>query len=292
MAIARPTALALALVAGGCLRSTTYTCTTDSECELAAGGACEDNGYCSVPDGTCASGRRFGAGAGAYADTCVIDDPVDAAIADARTDAGTDARPDARVDAAVDAAVDAMTTVGCTSPGNATSFPPGPPCNGWGTAFANNASVQNGGGRLLITPVPAEAAATAGCTHGAVPFGADGVLVEVSQVLAGASSRTRLELSGTGLSIGVEGGQMVARAGGATRASVPFVAATMRWWRMRPIGGGGVEFETAADGLHWARLATAAGAPPATAPIRIVGDTPSAEPAPGTARIEGLNLCP
>lgn len=289
MVTARRAALALplALVAGGCLRSTTYTCTTDRECELAAGGACEDNGYCSVPDGACASGRRFGAGAGPYADTCVVDDPVDAAIADAPTDA----RADARTDAAVDATIDATTTVGCTSPGNATSFPPGPPCAGWGTSFANNASVQNSGGRLLITPVPAEAAATAGCTHTTVPFGVDGVLVEVSQVLAGTSSRTRLELSGTGLSIGVEGGQMVARAGGATRASVPFAAATMRWWRMRPIGGG-IGFETAADGLHWTTLATAAGPPPATAPIRIVGDTPSAEPAPGAARIEGLNLCP
>jgi hypothetical protein len=53
----------------GCLRTTQYRCESSSACGV--GGVCEAEGFCSVPDGACASGRRFGDAAGALAGQCV-----------------------------------------------------------------------------------------------------------------------------------------------------------------------------------------------------------------------------
>lgn len=49
--------LALAAVLGGC-SSEVFVCQHDSGC--GADGTCEGTGYCSFPDETCASGRRYG----------------------------------------------------------------------------------------------------------------------------------------------------------------------------------------------------------------------------------------
>ena len=47
----------LALPAAGCLRETAFHCATDTDCAGAgAGAACEDVGFCSVDDGSCAAG--------------------------------------------------------------------------------------------------------------------------------------------------------------------------------------------------------------------------------------------
>lgn len=83
--------LACALLAG-CLRDTSFRCTTNAEC--GASGTCEiDVGFCSEPDGMCASGHRFGSSAGSYANQCV----GDGTPSDARTDAP--GGPDAPIDA-------------------------------------------------------------------------------------------------------------------------------------------------------------------------------------------------
>lgn len=280
-------AAALTALGAGCLRSTSYPCDRDDQCVFGVQGTCEDVGYCSFPDDGCPSGRRFAEGAGPWAEQCVATTGVDAAVdgppIDARPDAATDARPDA--------AVDGGTTSGCTDPGNGTTFPNGPPCVGWGTPFADNASVQNSAGRLIITPVANEAAANGGCSRSAVPFGPGGFLADVERVLGGASSRTRLELTGTGLSLGAENGQVVARAGATLVGSRPYDPLATRWWRLRPVAGG-VGFDTSADGLVWSQFAWSAMAPPASAPLRVVADTPSAEPMPGSARFQSLNVCP
>jgi hypothetical protein len=67
----------LVLPLAGCLRSTWYTCTMNSQC--GTDGQCESNNYCSFPDSTC--GRRFGPQAGVYANQC-----VNAVIGDAGID--------------------------------------------------------------------------------------------------------------------------------------------------------------------------------------------------------------
>lgn len=59
----------LAVVATGCLRPTEYQCSGDTAC--GASGVCETTGYCSFPDGDCATGRRYNGAAGTYAGRCV-----------------------------------------------------------------------------------------------------------------------------------------------------------------------------------------------------------------------------
>jgi hypothetical protein len=277
----------LTAVHAGCLRSAPYACDEHSQCVLGADlGTCEDVGFCSFSDDACPSGSRFADGAGPYANQCVAtSSSVDAAVVDAALDGAP------ATDAAIDApGIDGGITIGCTDPGNGTPFPVGPACGGWGTSFRDNAAVQNNGGRLVITPVPNEGAANAGCDHVAVPFAAAGVFAEVDRVLDGATSRTRLELGNRQFTFGVEGGQLVARAGGTALVSAPYAAAEMRWWRMRPMGG--VLFEVSPNGTTWTVFATATAAAPASATIRIIGETVQAEPTPGSARIRSVNVCP
>jgi hypothetical protein len=81
---ARRPALALALTACGVLAAglgghgchRAFACAEDQQCLLdGLAGACEAEGFCSFPDGACASGRRFGEHASAsLAGTCV-DEP-------------------------------------------------------------------------------------------------------------------------------------------------------------------------------------------------------------------------
>lgn len=286
-------AVILALAGGGCLRSTAYTCESDSECKVGGQGTCEDVGYCSFAASDCPSGRRFGAGAGPYANECV-DERVDAAVIDGRTDARTDATvidapTDAPRDAGIDAPVDAA-PVGCLDPGNGTTFPVGAVCGGWGSPFGSNATLQQTGGRLTVT-LNAGVVSSGGCAHTAIPFAAPGALVEVERTVDGATGRTRLELSGTGWSIGNEAGMMVARANDAIVGMIAYDAITMRWWRLRP-DAGGVVYETSPDGVGWAPFASSPLAPPASAPIRVIGETTAAEGAPGSARFQSVNLCP
>jgi len=63
-------ALAIAvLLHAACLRTTQFHCADDTAC--GPGGRCEADGLCSVTDGTCTSGHRFGDSAGDLAGTCV-----------------------------------------------------------------------------------------------------------------------------------------------------------------------------------------------------------------------------
>ena len=86
---------ALAVVASmsslGCLRTTSYKCTTNAQC--GGSGVCErDVGYCSFPDSSC--GRRFGDSAGDLSNQCVAQDAgvtIDVPIS--QHDAGFDAPP-------------------------------------------------------------------------------------------------------------------------------------------------------------------------------------------------------
>lgn len=78
-------ALAFAGALVGC-KSFAYQCASSMECTQAgATGTCEPTGFCSFPDPSCESGRRYGEFAGgSYANACV-GDAADAAISiDAR----------------------------------------------------------------------------------------------------------------------------------------------------------------------------------------------------------------
>lgn len=77
--------LAAGLGALGC--HNVFTCAQDEQCRLdGAQGVCELDGFCSFPDGSCPSGRRYGQHASAaLADACVVE-PV--ATSDGTTTAG------------------------------------------------------------------------------------------------------------------------------------------------------------------------------------------------------------
>jgi hypothetical protein len=90
----------LAAASAGCLRQTTFACTTDTEC---GAGTCELVGYCSFADADCPSGRRYSEFSGDYASRCVGDDPA--------IDADPNAPDAGPADAAIDGgAADAATT--------------------------------------------------------------------------------------------------------------------------------------------------------------------------------------
>ena len=76
--------LAIALAGAGCLRSTTFHCSSNADCNA---GTCEANDYCSFMDSTCTSGRRFGDLAGNFSNTCVGDLPFGDGGVDGTTDA-------------------------------------------------------------------------------------------------------------------------------------------------------------------------------------------------------------
>jgi len=79
-----------------------------------------------------------------------------------------------------------------------------------------------------------------------------------------------------------------AMSGDSTSPTIPFDAG-IAWWRLRP-SGNNVVYETSADGETWTIQRTAAGAAPATvaASINEIVD----DPAPGTAIIDGIDICP
>ncbi len=91
-----------AVASGGCTASGTFACETDPACVLnGVDGTCEASGYCSFPDDTCSSGKRYGALAPAgIGSQCVPtqNELDDAGLADApapTSDAASDARPPA-----------------------------------------------------------------------------------------------------------------------------------------------------------------------------------------------------
>jgi hypothetical protein len=56
-----------------CAPDDVFECASDQQC--GGEGVCESTGFCSFPDATCASGRRYGALSGAFAGECVGEAP-------------------------------------------------------------------------------------------------------------------------------------------------------------------------------------------------------------------------
>lgn len=81
---------ALALLLGGCLRSTEFHCIDSTQC---GGGVCQPVGFCSFDDSGCPTGQRFGDSAGSLAGTCVAGDGIDAGVDDAPIDVPIDTAP-------------------------------------------------------------------------------------------------------------------------------------------------------------------------------------------------------
>jgi hypothetical protein len=64
----------IAMIASGCIKAAAFECTSDPQCTRAGlQGTCEQVGFCSFPDTTCATGRRFGDVSGKHTQQCVGD---------------------------------------------------------------------------------------------------------------------------------------------------------------------------------------------------------------------------
>jgi len=63
--------LALVLVGACTPVPSTYSCSASAMCVDEQQGTCEPTGFCSFPDATCTSGKRYGSLSGALADQCV-----------------------------------------------------------------------------------------------------------------------------------------------------------------------------------------------------------------------------
>jgi hypothetical protein len=88
-----------ACTASACTAHDDFACAMDTQCVAGTGaqGHCEESGFCSFPDDTCASGSRYGEyGPAGIGGVCVPARP--------ERDAGEDAAEPGEVDAAIDAA--------------------------------------------------------------------------------------------------------------------------------------------------------------------------------------------
>ncbi len=213
------------------------------------------------------------------------DDAIDDALVDGSGPDDGGPRPDA--------AGPQVNQTTCTPPGTACAFPGGLPCSCWGTRSFTNAGIGESNGRLTISPNANTAGAQGSCLRSAVPFEAPGVIAEISAVVRGAQGLTAVQLGATPnvYTLSVRDGVLVMEDGDGTVASVGYDAVAMRWWRIRPVGAQ-VIYETAADGKTWTTRGTSNRPASASYEVRVIGGTIGPQSDPGTAQIEGINVCP
>ena len=111
--------LALGAIASACQQPSAFICTSDDDCTDAGDvGSCEPTGFCSFPDGDCASMQRYGKHAGDLAGQCV---PLDGDT-DLASTTGSVAGTTVMVDDSgpVDGTTTAVTTASATSDGGST----------------------------------------------------------------------------------------------------------------------------------------------------------------------------
>lgn len=168
------------------------------------------------------------------------------------------------------------------------------PCSCWGTPVTSFATIDEVGGSLQITPAANQVGAQGACVRENVPFGGNGVIVEVSQIVTGSAGFTAVRL-GEGLDsfqISVEGGLIVMRLA-STLGSTVYDPAEMRFWRVRPLGTTSVEVQTSPDGENWLDHISVGRSPMSAYTIQLIAGTPDgSEAAPGSAVFESISVCP
>jgi hypothetical protein len=191
------------------------------------------------------------------------------------------------------AGVDGAPVTGCVTPSVSCAFPGGPPCTCWGVSSVGNAVMSEAGGSLQLTPNADTASAFAQCVRTGVPFGAAGAFLEVSRIIAGASSLTGILVGSNTdrFAIFARDTELFVEDGAGRLATVSYDPVAMRWWRIRPLSGN-VIFETAPDGKVWTQFATSTRPSSAAYDVMLYGATPLGTPTPGFAQIEGINVCP
>jgi hypothetical protein len=179
----------------------------------------------------------------------------------------------------------------CVSPGYGDSFDEAFPCNAFGMPIVTNGGLATSNGTLTITP-NANANAMAGCARPSSAFGAAGAFVEVSQA-APSPSQTVLvvQVGAKTAGITVQPPFIVYLDPNANTVMTSYDPTAMRWWRLRPVGGA-MYAEASPDGLTWTRFASSSGGFTGTGTVAIYVQSDSTNPAPGTAKVEGIDVCP
>ena len=185
-------------------------------------------------------------------------------------------------------AIDAADTLGsgCVSPGIGDSFVETKPCTTWGSFIDLNSALGEGNGNLSITLMP-NLQAEGGCTMLDVPFGPDGVFVQIVVVPAIGTLELVLDTTADSWAMRIVDNGMLelVQPGDA----VPPVTPYEPWWRMRPLGGV-VVYETSPDAVTWTieRIGTL----PAPTTVVATFDESADDPAPGEAMLGGIDVCP
>jgi hypothetical protein len=180
---------------------------------------------------------------------------------------------------------------GCLSPGIGDSFDEIMPCKAWGEPVVDNSSLNVSNGQLTITP-QANASSAGGCLLGSMPFTDAGFFVQIGQFPSAGQLQLEIDDVSNDISWAIAENDLLVieliKTGDSMPATIPFDT-SLTWWRLRPTGTS-VVYETSADGETWTVQRTAPGAAPTTvaATIEDIVD----DPVPGTAIIDGIDICP
>ncbi len=217
------------------------------------------------------------------------------------SDAGNAPRPEASIgDGAIDAMTDAMIDAvpsSCTAGGTVDTFSGSTPCSSWATYDETQSTVTQTGGKLRIAPSSSSPVTHGGCfATGLSAFGPSGLFISVESVAAGLSSYTALTAyvaSGTPSAIVMRNGtiSVVNPATLVAAGSWPYVAATMKWWRLRPVATG-IVGEVSANALTWTPIGTITGPVPTQIRIDISAGNSAEEQNAGEAVFDNLDVCP
>jgi hypothetical protein len=192
--------------------------------------------------------------------------------------------------------LDRRDTVKCTTPVIDDKFDMGEPCAPWGGATRSSARLETVGGELVLTP-DVNARGAGGCTYnGVAAFGTGGVALEVTRVWSVASGYIAFEAfpedtaDVTAKLIFKNSGIGVYTTEPNPIAIRTYDAATMRWWRLRPVEGG-VAAEVSGDDGDYTTIAIVPGTPPDRFKANFIGGV-EPEPAPGSIAFGAVRVCP
>ncbi|MEO8841055.1 MAG: hypothetical protein ABI591_22645 [Kofleriaceae bacterium] len=180
---------------------------------------------------------------------------------------------------------------GCLSPGYGDGFDEIQPCAQFGNSMVVNGGMNVSNSQLTITP-NANSQTSIGCNRSSATFTRPGTFVEISQILP-QPGQTLL-----GITSSVDNAGFVAFMGllaytdtsGADVAQ-PYDPIADRWWRIRPISTGTIA-EVSANGTAWTTFARSSLMLGSPVTIALYAQTDTNDPTPGTAVIQGIDVCP
>lgn len=181
----------------------------------------------------------------------------------------------------------------CLSPGYGDPFDEITPCMAFGQPMVDNGGLSTSGGTLTIAP-NAGANTMVGCMRQSAAYGVAGEFVEVSQVVPD-PGQTILLVQGLakGASMFTQPPFLIYFELGGGTVMKNYDPVAMRWWRIRPNNTlTGTLAETSPDGRTWTQFAATSTILPANVAVEVYVQTDSSNPAPGTATIEGIDVCP